>query len=135
MNDIIITIKALRGLRSLNAASNDEIVEAEKQLNLHFSDEFKQYMAEFGAIYSETIELKGIAKTPGYNVVAFTTMVREACPNIPKNFYAISETGYNGVVICQDGNGFVYEWKPNDEVACVASSLNEYINSKVSRGV
>ncbi|MDR1542725.1 MAG: SMI1/KNR4 family protein [Clostridiales bacterium] len=130
MNNIIAAIRSLSGLRSLKPASAEDIAEAEKQLNLHFSDEFIQYLSEYGAIYSDAIELKGIAKTKGVNVVSFTNMVRDVRPNIPKNLYVISETGYNGIIVCQDENGLVYELKPNEDAVCIASSLEEYIKGR-----
>jgi len=130
MSNIGSTIRALKGLRSLSPASSEAIAEAEKQLGLKFSDEFKQYLLEFGVIYSEAVQLKGIAKTKGYNVAAFTLMAREVWPEIPRNFYVISETGYNGIIICQNENGFVYECRPNNEIIQIASSLSEYIESE-----
>ena len=59
-NDII---RNLEGLRSLAPAAEGDIAAAEQQLNIHFSAEFKDYLLEFGAIYSKADELKGISKT------------------------------------------------------------------------
>jgi len=129
-DNIISTIKSLRGLRSLTPATNDEIAEAEKQLALLFCEDFKQYLSEFGAIYSEEVELKGIAKTKGYNVVEFTNMVREVSPTIPKDFYVVSETEYNHIVICQNEKGLIYEWRNNDNAVYVSPSLAQYIKTK-----
>ena len=130
MGNIITTIKSLPGLRSLTPASSDAIAEAEIQLGLHFSDEYKRYLSEFGAIYSKIVELKGIAKTMGYDVVAFTKMIREVTPNIPNDFYVISDMETNVAVICQDDKGVIYEWRGNDEAIPIASSLVQYIENR-----
>lgn len=96
---------------------------------IKFYEEFKQYLAEFGAIYSEKIEIKGITKIQGFNVISFTIKMREFYENIPGNFYAISEIENDDSIIWQDENGFIYKTVANEQPRKIATSLNEYIEN------
>lgn len=125
-NDII---RNLEGLRSLAPAAEGDIAAAEQQLNIHFSAEFKDYLLEFGAIYSKAVELKGIAKTKGFNVAEVTEKARETDPDFPMDMYVVSETGINGIIVCQKEDGTVYECEPNHDPKIIASSLYDYVQN------
>ena len=55
-SDITTIINSLPDLLTLKKATEEMINAAEKELNLTFADEFKQYLKTFGAIIADGID-------------------------------------------------------------------------------
>ncbi|WP_299667818.1 SMI1/KNR4 family protein [uncultured Psychromonas sp.] len=127
MTTIINTIQALPNLLTLKAASNTDITDAELQLRVSFSDEYKKYLSTFGAIMADGIELTGIAKSEHRSVVPVTRQEWELNNTVPHTMYVIESGGIDGVIIWQDASGAVYQTLPNTLPKKIAKSLNEYI--------
>ena len=131
MSKLIETIKSLPQLLPLKAATASEITDAELQLRLRFSDDYKEYLLEFGAIMADGIELSGIAKSEHRNVVSLTKRERELNVDVPHSMYAIEATGVDGIIIWQDSSGIIYESAPNKSPKQIANSLLEYVEAKM----
>lgn len=127
MAKIINTIQALLNLFSLKPASNTEIVAAELELRLRFSDEYKAYLSTFGAVMADGIELTGLAKSKHRNVVLVTKQEWLLNTNIPHTMYVVESVNVDGIIIWQDTNGIIYQTSPNKRPKKIANSLNEYI--------
>lgn len=128
MTKIIELINSLPDLLPLNGATETEITDAELQLGVRFADEYKKYLAEFGAIMADGIELTGISKAEHRNVVSLTERERELNPKVRHlAMYVIENTCIDGIIIWQDTAGSIYRTIPNGEPAKIASSLYEYI--------
>ncbi|MBY3787652.1 cell wall assembly/cell proliferation coordinating protein, KNR4-like protein [Photobacterium carnosum] len=127
MATIVNTIRELSNLLSLKSASRTEITDAELQLRIIFSDEYKVYLSTFGAIMADGIELTGISKAEHRNVVPVTKQEWELNNNVPHSMYVVENTGIDGVIIWQDASGVIYQTFPNAKPKQIASSLNEYI--------
>lgn len=127
MTTIVNTIKALPNLLALKATPNTEITDAELQLRVKFSDEYKVYLSTFGAIIANGIELTGISKSEHRNVIPVTKQEWELNDNVPHSMYVVENTGIDGMIIWQDASGIVYQTLPNTKPNQIASSLNEYI--------
>lgn len=129
MKNIIDVINGLSDLLSLKSATQSEIENAENQLGLKFANEYKEYLAKFGAIMADGIELSGIAKSEHRNVVSLTQQERELNPTVPHNMYVVENLGIDGIIIWQDEKGVIYQSTPNTEPAKIANSLAEYISA------
>ena len=117
-NNIVAIIEKLPDLIALKPASEKQISDAEFQLNVCFSDEYKLYLAKFGAIMAEA----------NYrNVVSLTKKERELNPKVSNDMYVIENTKVDGIIIWQDNRGKILETKPNEEPKIIADSLSEYI--------
>jgi hypothetical protein len=127
MSDIISTINSLPGLDPLNPGTPEAVSAAEKALGLKFSEEYKECVCAVGAVYADSIEFTGIAKSPNRNVITVTEREREYNPQVPKNLYVIQDAGIDGIIIWQDQAGTVYKTTPNRDPSKLASSLNEYV--------
>jgi len=130
MLDIIKTIEALPDMMRLKSASDADIQNAENELGLKFAEEYKAYLAHFGAILADGIELSGIAKSKTRHVVSLTQQEREIKKDVPQNLYVVENTGIEGLVTWQDENGSIYRTVPNTGVTKIAYSLEEYIQGK-----
>jgi hypothetical protein len=127
MSNIVSTIKALPNLLALTPAANTEISDAETQLRLRFADEYKAYMAEFGAALADGIELTGIAKSEHRNVVSVTKQEWKLNPQVAHNLYVVENVGIEGIIIWQSFDGTLYQTTPNGEPVKVADSLESYL--------
>ena len=125
---IISLIKKLPDLDKPKPASIQDIENAEKELNLKFSNEYKECLKEFGYVGSGATELTGI-----YDVVKVTKREWKLNSNVPHNMYAIEVAG-DGIMIWQDASGSIYETltrseKPNK----ITSSLYNYIKNDIMK--
>lgn len=125
--NIIETIKNLSDLLSVNPASEQQITDAELQLRVSFSDEYKEYLKAYGAIMADGIELTGIAKSDHRNVVTLTKKERALNSNVPNTMYVVENTCVDGIIIWQDSKGEIYKTHPNSKPQKIADSLAEYI--------
>lgn len=130
MSNIIATIKALPGLLPLASASQIEISDAEIQLCLRFADEYRVYLAEFGAVLADGVELTGIAKSKRRHVVTVTKQEWESNLKVPHSMYVIENVAIEGIIIWQDSNGEVYQSTPNKEPIKIADSMVKYLSQK-----
>lgn len=112
-------------------ASKELITEAERQLNLSFSEDYKEYLLMFGAISFDSTELTGL-NVDGYaNVVSVTLKETQRNKSFPKESIVIENTGIEGLLILQQPDGTVYEWQNGNKGASF-DGLEEYLNSKIT---
>ena len=130
MANIVDIINNLPELLPMKAATVTEITDAELQLRISFSDEYKEYLLAFGAIIADGIELSGIAKSEHRNVVALTKQEWELNSKVPHNMYVVENTCVDGIIIWQDSDGLVYQTNPNSDPTKIANSLKDYIVSR-----
>lgn len=131
MSKIIEVIKELPKLARVGRTSSVEIRDAELQLRLIFADEYKEYLAEFGAISAKGIELTGIIGVEYCNVVFATKQAWELNPQIPHTMYVVENTYIDGIIIWQDTNGLIYQSYPSSEAKQIATSLTDYISIRM----
>ena len=128
---IVEVIKALPELIALKPATFEQINDAENELKLHFAEEYKDYLKEFGSIIALGFELSGIAKSAHRNVVSLTKQERELNPKVPCTMYVIENTCIDGIIIWQDTDGLIYKTRPNGKPVIIANSLAEYVGSRM----
>ena len=68
MSRITEIVNTLPQLLPLKPATAVQITDAEIQLRVSFADEYKDYLANFGAVMADGIELTGIAKAEYRNI-------------------------------------------------------------------
>lgn len=100
------------------------INEAKKKLNTVFSEEYEEYLKEYGCASFAGHELTGICKSKRLNVVDVTLECRSK--EIPEEWYVIEEANIDGVLYWQDNKGIVYESIPGHEPIKYADSLYDY---------
>lgn len=104
-----------------------EINEAERQLHVEFSDEYKEYLAECGVATANGYEFTGISQSKRLDVVCVTEKERKNVREIPEGAYVVEQTHIDGVVIWQIKGGTVYQ-SQGDSFIKICDSLYEYIN-------
>jgi hypothetical protein len=127
MASIIEALKSTEHLRAGGAATDIEIETAEKQLDLTFASEYKEYLKEFGFASCNGHELTGISKSSRLNVVDVTQEARETYGSDIQDMYVIEDTGYEGILVLQDRKGSVYQIEPNSKPSKICPSLAAYV--------
>lgn len=130
MSEIIDVVKALPKLACVGKTADSAIADAERQLQLSFATEYKEYLAEFGAISAKRLELTGIIGVEYCNVVYATQQARELNPKVPCSMYVVENTCVDGIIIWQDASGSIYQSTPSTEPKQIAVSLADYISRR-----
>ena len=125
---IIDLLNKRTDLMSLGSVTAKDIQKAEKQLNLHFSAEYKEYVAAFGAVSFNGHELTGISNASALSVVRITQAMREFA-EVPNDWYVIEDTHVDDIVFWQAGDGTVYQSAPRTAPKRVFKSLVDYISA------
>ena len=126
MADIVNLIQQQPSLYVMIGAPEKEINQAEQTLGLHFSADYRAYIAAFGAVSFAGHELTGICKSNRLNVVTVTLSERSNI-TVPANWYVLEQANIDSIVLWQSSDGTVYATAPNSKPKKVASSLSEYI--------
>lgn len=113
-------------LYHLSGVGSVKIVDAESRLGLHFSDDFRNYLMEYGVVSFGSHELMGIGGDAYLDVVEETLRERKDNSRFPKDCYIVENIGIDGIMILQNEEGSVFELS---DAGCklVAKSLKEYI--------
>lgn len=126
---IIELLKDKRGYLN-KKDSSCSAADAEKELRVIFSEEYKQYAEELGVASFFGHELTGLIRSEHLNVVNATERERNYNPEANKSWYVIEETGNDGEVVWQNQIGEIFVTQPNKRPIKAASSMCEYYKDK-----
>lgn len=112
----------------LNGVGSQEIIDAEKKLGMRFSDDFRNYLMEYGVVSFKNHELMGLGGDDYLNVVLETLNERINDDKFPFNCYIVENLGIDGIFILQDEEGKIYEYSGNS-IKKIFDCLKEYIKS------
>lgn len=128
MSELTLAMQELPMFFFKGKVNHDEIRKAEKSLNVVFSQEYVDYVAEYGFITCRGHELTGICQAKRLNVVDVTIEERENKPGIPQNLYVIEQTHIDDIVIWQNASGTIFQTDGESVPRVIAKSLKEYLN-------
>ena len=120
--------------KHLKGCSKDDILEAEKELQLKFNDAYKSFLLQYGAVLYGNSEIFGLVSIPSLNVVYQTQLARKNYSTyntpFPKDFYVIESMGIDGILLIQNQKGEVYIIGPHIKLQKEYNSFIEYLNAK-----
>ena len=127
--NIIEKIKKIDDLNiiSNNGASEEQILRAEKRLELKFPEEYKNYVKEFGAISFLGNEWTGLNIDGYFNVVNMTEEERALDEFFPKKYFVIENIGVDRMLIISNEKGEIYTIQYN-KIKFLCNSLSEYLD-------
>lgn len=126
MNKIVSAVSGMEAFHCRKSVDRKQIKEAEKDLKLKFSDEYKDYLEAFGAASVIGHELTGMCKASRLNVVDVTNKER-GYNDVPEDLYVIEQLNIDGIVIWQNQSGIIYQTCPNGRPKKIANSIVEYL--------
>lgn len=128
MGDIINALLSMADLLIAGGVSTAIIQEAESALQLKFSEDYKQYLEQFGLVAYDGHELTGICKASHLDIVGTTRNEKRKNSHIPDDFYVIEVANIDGIVIWQKSSGEIFQTIFDSAPVQICSSLTEYVN-------
>ena len=128
MPDIVKILKSKHINYILSGATKEQIEQAEKALDLRFTNEYRDYLITFGVISFGGHEFTGFCASSRLNVVDVTISERINNPTVPMNYYVVEQANIDGIVVWQSHIGEVYQTAPNMQPFKLCNSLCEYID-------
>jgi len=110
------------------------ITAAENALGLHFADEYRNVLREYGHLSFGSHDFNGISEFEIFDVVKQTLIFREKSNTIADTMYVVEDLGIDGIYILQDSDGLVYAAQAKGTPYKVADSLLEYIKKAATNG-
>ena len=129
MESIISVIQKQPDLCTLRGASEEEIIQAEAVLGVAFADDYRQYVAAYGAVSFGGHELTGVCISHRLSVVEVTIEERRANGTIPPGWYVVEQANIDGIVIWQSADGLIYQTGPGSSYINTHNSLVDYFLS------
>lgn len=129
MKEIIERIKEKTKLYHAAGCSVEQIIAAERQLGLRFSDEYRNYVLQYGAISFGAHEFTGLNVDAYIDVIAVTKQEREARDRFPLDCIVVQQLGIEGLILVQDEDGVVYQLDETDQRKYVADSFAAYLTT------
>lgn len=112
-----------------NGTTIDEIINAESELMIKFSDEFKEYTKRYSSIVFNGHEIQGVTSVMHFDVVKNTLRNKTIMKQIPNDFYLIEDTGYEGICIWQNQKGYIFMSFIDESYQKISDSLLEYLTT------
>ena len=112
-----------------DGALDEEIEKAEKELEVHFAEDYKEYLKEYGEASFAGHEFTGIYGQDRLDVVKVTLEERQRYSIDMSDAYVIESLNINDLVIWQNTEGEVFISQPTITKQRIFSSLREYIES------
>ena len=126
MNKLFDNVK--KPVYSMKGADIQAVIAAEDRLGLRFSDEYRNYLMDYGVVSCGSHEFTGLGGDAYLDVVKGTLGERERNPMLPGNCYLIENVGIDGILLVQDEDGIVYEVSAQG-VKKIYNSLQQYVDS------
>ena len=132
--NIVEKIKKMKDLdiNPKGGASKEQIERAEKRLNLKFSEEYKEYLKEIGAISFFGNEWSGLNIDGYFNVVNMTEDEKALNESFPKKHFVIENIGVDSIFIISNEDGKIYSIQ-YDKIEFLCNSLSEYLDICLKR--
>ncbi|MBP9583283.1 MAG: SMI1/KNR4 family protein [Ignavibacterium sp.] len=130
MSNIFEEINKKQKMFKTKPVNEDAIKEAEIKLGRAFSDEYKNYLLQFGAISFSSTELTGLNIEKYANVVDVTLKEIEINEEFPKDCIVLENIGVEGILILINSKDQVFEWKNNSAIK-IHENMAEYLRTKL----
>ena len=130
MSAIMDAFASKPSLLAGKGAPAEQISQAEQDLGLSFSEEYREYLSSYGIVAFDGHEMTGLSKSKRLDVVSVTADARNRYPDLPSDLYVIEETGVEELIILQNATGEVFGCAPNYPLEKVCDSLSDYVLGK-----
>ena len=132
MSSIIDKIKDIPNLYHATGCTTRQLKEAQKELGIEFSNEYIDYVKEYGAISFYRTEWTGLNVDSYLNVVEVTKQERELNSKFPSDCFVIENQGIDGLIVISDEKGVIYSFQyDNKEFLC--ENLDSYLEMCILR--
>lgn len=121
-------IKEYKDFTAYGPVNDDDIKEAERELELRFNDEYKYFLKEYGTASANGHEFFGICDYSRLNIVVETLKRRKENSNVPGDLYLIEDVGIDKIYTWQNESGQLFQTVGNGMPEKIKSTLCEYVD-------
>jgi len=127
MKAVIEQIEKQFRLFQAKGCSVEQVMEAERQLGLRFSDEYRNYVLDYGAFSFGSQEFTGLNVDSYINVTDVTLQERGLRDEFPADCYVLQQLGIDGLITLQHQSGTVYQMDESGASSKIADSFSGYL--------
>lgn len=131
MRRLIAEIEQKYKVYHASGCSADEVITAEKELGIKFSDEYREYLMEYGAVSFGSNEFTGLGVDDYINVVKVTEHEKKLNVTFPQRSIVIQNLDIEGISIVQDEEGAIYQINGSGKKEFVADGFFEYLKTLI----
>ncbi len=121
-------IKEYEDFTAVGGASNEQIKEAEEELGLKFSKEYKEFLKEYGAACANGHEFLGICDSKRLDIVDATLKAKKKNELISDEMYLIEDVGIDKILTWQNSDGKLFQSVGKGEPEPIKMNLAEYVD-------
>ena len=115
--------------KTTGGVNKDVVISAEAELGVKFSDDFVEYLVNYGTVELNGNKLFGLGVNGYRNIVRATNKEKSLSENFPQNFVVIYNLGINSVLILLGNDGCVYEYTPQS-MKKIFDNFNQWISEE-----
>ncbi len=132
MADIVTMMKGIPDLFGMQGCTDEQIAEAEKELEMKFPQEYIDYVKEYGCMDFGSTEWTGLNVEGRLNTVTATRQERSVNPDFPKGYFVLEDTGIDArkIVVDEKGKVFVLQY---EKMTALCDSILEYLSSCIEK--
>lgn len=125
--DFIDVLKACPDYVGSCGRKDQDISDAEKELNTIFAADYRCYLKQIGLASFNGHELTGITTNSRLSVVQATRRELLLQPDIPVSWYVIEQADMDGLVVWQRPSGEIYLSEPRHPARKIYDSFEAFI--------
>lgn len=127
MADIVEKMKQIKDLCGIKGCSDEQILEAQEQLDLIFPKEYVDYVKEFGCIDFGATEWTGLNIKGRLNTVDATKREQEVNKAFPKGCFVLEDLNIDARKVIVNESGQVY-YLQYEKIEFICESISEYLD-------
>ena len=120
-------IKEYEDFTAVGGASNEQIKEAEEELGLKFSKEYKEFLKEYGAACANGHEFLGICDSKRLDIVDATLKAKKKNETVSNDLYLIEDVGIDKILTWQNADGKLFQTVGKGAPELLEINLTEYV--------
>lgn len=128
MKKLTDIIKEYEDFTAVGGASNEQIKEAEEELGLKFSKEYKEFLKEYGAACANGHEFFGLCESKRLNIIDATLKAKKKNKSISDELYLIEDVGIDKILTWQNADGKLFQSVGKGNPEPLKMHLAEYVD-------
>lgn len=132
MSAIVEKMKQIPDLCAISGCTDEQLNEAQRELDMLFPEEYIDYVKEFGCIDFGSVEWTGLNIKGRLNTVTATKREISVNPDFPKSCFVLEDLAIDGKLVIVDQKGSVYLLQ-HSQKEYLCDSISEYLEMCIER--
>ena len=120
-------VKDYEDFTAVGGAQDEQIKNAEEELGLKFSKEYKDFLKEHGAACANGHEFLGICESKRLNIIDATLKAKKKNETVSNDLYLIEDVGIDKILTWQNADGKLFQTVGKGAPELLEINLTEYV--------